>query len=111
MLALIVAARFVSAQSSDSPKLTEDFVFRLGHAREHVIDKLVETMMQESDSRQTMELHEANQGAIDRLHDLTRAVPFKLSGSDIDSDGFLTPNYLRLDYAPLPRDPHFLNGK
>ena len=97
--------------TSDSPKLTERFTFQLGRFRDHAAHDVLETITRQSDSQQVLVLHEANQGTVDRLLDLTRFVPFKLSDSDMSSDEFFTPNYLRPDYDRPPPDLQLLNSR
>jgi len=97
-IAALSSTRAQSGSSSDSPKLTHDFSFSLEAHHDRTIQDIVGTINGRDEAQHSLELHTANESVFTRAIDLLRFVPFKLSSSNINSDEFFTPNYLRADY-------------
>jgi hypothetical protein len=110
-VAMLSSARAQSASPSDSPKLTQDFTFTLGADRDHSIQDIVTRINSHDEARHSFELRRANESVFTRAIDLLRFVPFKLSSSDIKSDDFFTPNYLRVDYERPLSEAHLFDNR
>jgi hypothetical protein len=109
-IAALSSTRAQSWSSSDSPKLTHDFSFSLEAHRDRTIQDIVGTINDRDEAQHSLELHTANESVFTRAIDLLRFVPFKLSSSDINSDEFFTPNYLRADYDRPVSQAHLFDN-
>jgi hypothetical protein len=103
------SGRAQSASPSESPKFTQDFTFTLGAHRDRVIQELVSAINSHDEAQYSFELRTANESVVTRAIDLLRFIPFKLSSSDMKSDEFLTPNYLRVDLDRPVGDAHLFD--
>ncbi len=109
-IASVSSARAQSASPSVSPKFAQDFTFTLGAHRDRVIQEIVGAINSHDEAQYSFELRTANESVVTRAIDLLRFVPFKLSSSDMKSDEFLTPNYLRVDFDKPVAEAHLLDN-
>ena len=110
MIAMVSSARAQSPSPSQSPKLTHEFTFTLGTHRERMVQDIVGMMKSHDQMQHSLELYTAHESVFTRAIDELRFIPFKLSSSDMKSDDFLTPNYLRLDYNKPVSEAHLLDS-
>ena len=109
-IAALSSGRAQSASPSESPKLTQDFSFTLGAHRDRVIQDIVGALNSQEEARYSFELRTANESVVTRAIDLLRFVPFKLSRSDMKSDDFFAPNYLRGDLDKPVSEAHLFDN-
>jgi hypothetical protein len=109
-IAALSSGRAQSASSSESPKLTQDFSFTLGAHRDRVIQDIVGAINSHDEAQQSFELRTANESVFTRAINLLRFVPFKLSSSDMKSDDFFIPNYLRVDFDNPVSEAHLFDN-
>ena len=110
VIAMVSSARAQSPSPSESPKFAQEFTFTFGTHRDHIVEDIVGTMKSHDEMQHSLELHTAHESVFTRAIDELRFVPFKLSSSDIKSDDFLTPNYLRLDYNKPLSEAHLFDS-
>jgi hypothetical protein len=101
----------LSSARAQSTSPTQDFTFTLGADRDHSIQDIVTRINSHDEARHSFELRSANESVFTRAIDLLRFVPFKLSSSDIKSDDFFTPNYLRVDYERPLSEAHLFDNR
>ena len=109
-IATLSSGRAQSASPSESPKLTQDFSFTLGPRRDRVIQDIVGAINSHDEAQHSFELRTANESVFTHVIELLRFVPFKLSGSDMKSDDFFTPNYLRVDFDKPVSEAHLFDN-
>jgi len=109
-IAALSSGRAQSASPSESPKLTEEFSFTLGTHRDRPIQDIVDAINSHDEAQHSFELRTANESVFTRAIDLLRFVPFKLSSSDMKSDDFFTPNYLRVDFDKPVSEAHLFDN-
>jgi hypothetical protein len=98
-----------SARAIDVPKLTESFSFTLNQHRDDTIHRTIEAIRTQDEMQGMLDLKAANTSIFTRAIDLFRFVPLKLGSSDINADGFFTPNYLHADYNRPISDAHLFD--
>ncbi|HEX4696775.1 MAG TPA: hypothetical protein VH254_03805 [Candidatus Udaeobacter sp.] len=75
-----------------------------------MIQDIVGAINSHEEAQHSFELRTANESVVTRAIDLLRFVPFKLSSSDIKSDDFLTPSYLRVDFDKPGGEAHLFDN-
>ena len=109
-IAALSSGRAQSASPRESPKHTQDFSFTLGTHRDRVIQDIVGAINSHDEAQHAFELRTANESIFTRAIDLLRFVPLKLSSSDMKSDDFFTPNYLRGDFDKPVSEAHLFDN-
>lgn len=108
----LAAAGPVSAQApagTNSPKLSEPFVFTLNPPRDNAVNVIAKSIEQHDEILRAKELESANAPVLSKALDLLRYIPIRVDGSD--PGDFAIPNYLRPGYAVIPRDAHLFDTR
>lgn len=103
-LVSLAVARLACAEApadTNSPKLSEPFVFNLRSQRDNAVNVIAKSIGQHDEILRAKELESANAPVLTKALDLLRYIPVKFSSSD--PDDFFTPNYLQPGYATAPR--------
>jgi|SRR5947209_17171037 len=111
LAAVVPSARAQSSSSVHELKLTQDFTFTLGTHRDRSVQEIIATMTSRDEAQRSLELQAANESVFTRAIDVLRFVPFKMGSSDMKSDEFFTPNYLRIDYERPPSEPQLFDQR
>jgi hypothetical protein len=109
-VAMLSSARAQSASPSESPKFTQDFTLTLGTHRDRILQDIVGAIDSRDEAQHALELRTAHESVFSRAIDELRFIPFKLSSSDMKSDDFFTPNYLRVEYNKPASEAHLFDN-
>jgi hypothetical protein len=108
--AAVSSACAQSASPAEGQKFKQDFTFTLGTDRDRILQDIVGAINSRDEAQHALELRTAHESVFSRAIDELRFIPFKLSSSDMKSDDFFTPNYLRLDYNRPASEAHLVDN-
>ena len=108
--AAVSSARAQSASPTEGQKLKQDFTFTLGTHRERILQDIVGAINSRDEAQHALELRTVHESVFSRAIDELRFIPFKLSSSDMKSDDFFTPNYLRVEYNKPASEAHLFDN-
>jgi hypothetical protein len=105
-------ARVVTAQvaaDADAPTLSDRFVFTLGPQRDDAVHVVAHAIEEHEEVLRARELESANASVFNRLIDLLRYVPLRVSGSD--GGDFFNPTYFRPGYMEIPHETRLFDTR
>ena len=108
----ITLAELVSAQApadTDSPKVSEPFVFTLSPPHDNAVNVVAKSIEQHDEILRVKELESVNAPVLAKALDLLRYIPIRFSISD--ADDFFIPNYLRRNYDTVPPEAHLFDTR
>lgn len=108
----LMIARVVTAQvaaDAASPNLSDRFVFTLGPQRDDAVHLVAHAIEEHDEMLRTRELESANASVFNRVIDLLRYVPLRVSSSD--GGDFFSPIYLRPGYTAIPAETHLFDTR